>query len=66
MTKIEYESVGRRADGSLLLRTRLLHHLARALNVQIKIGGWPYGADYRTSINGRALEADSYPRCKGQ
>lgn len=44
MTRGEYLEVGRAANGDMLIRTRILHLLAKAFGLQIKIGGWPYGA----------------------
>ncbi len=51
MTREDYLEVGRSANGSLLLRTRLLSMIGRLCRIQFKIGGWPYGAHYGAAIN---------------
>jgi hypothetical protein len=56
MTATEYRTVGRNADGSIMLRVRLLAAFARLVNVQFHVGGWPYGAEYRRSITYRQSE----------
>lgn len=61
MTKEEYLTVGRNAKGKPLFRVRLLAALARALSVQFKIGGWPYGADYGSAINADRTPRDLMP-----
>lgn len=56
MTELDYLSVGRSADGGPLLRVRILAALAKLFRIQFHIGGWPYGASYRSAINAEAFE----------
>lgn len=46
---------GRTPNGGMMLRVRLLHWIAILLRVQIKIGGWPYGAGVMRAVNTRFI-----------
>lgn len=51
MTDAEWISIGCHPGGRTMLRVHVLRWIAKALRIQFKIGGQPWGASYERAVN---------------